>query len=472
MPSVNLARVLAFAPDQVGLGLLGLPEDQWFDRKHARIAPRELAEVMIGFANAEGGVIAIGAHGGRVHGVDSVSPEMKNSWRQAPLDFISPPFRTKMYELPCVSATSTPDNVFIVEIEATGLVHANQRDEVFLRVGDENRKLTFQQRRELLFEKGQASFEVGAVDGVLVDGLDPDLVAVYAAAVRPPSDVLLEARGLVTRTGEVTAAGLLLFGRSPQIRFPQAYVRVLRFSGHHRGTGARQQLTEDIRCEGALPRQLTEAIDTVARLLPTRRALGAGGKFESVGIIPRDAWLEGVVNAVIHRSYSALGDHIRVAIFDDRIEIESPGRFPGLVDLTDPRRIGRFARNPRIARVCADLHFGQELGEGVRRIFEEMRLAGLVAPEYAQTAGSVILRLSGDAVDEELERRMPENVREIVRAIRDLQRPSTGDLVAETGLSRPALLFRLRRLQDAGVVEWVGHSRKDPRAYWKLRRDG
>jgi ATP-dependent DNA helicase RecG len=95
--------------------------------------------------------------------------------------------------------------------------------------------------------------------------------------------------------------------------------------------------------------------------------------------------MEALVNAVVHRSYSMMGDHVRVEIFDDRIEVESPGRLPGLVDPTDPLAVTRFARNPRIARVCADLRFG----EGIRRMFEEMRIAGLADPIYHQTSGSV-----------------------------------------------------------------------------------
>ena len=166
------------------------------------------------------------------------------------------------------------------------------------------------------------------------------------------------------------------------------------------------------------------------------------------------------MNAVIHRSYNISGDHIRVDIFDDRVEIESPGRFPGLVDPRDPERITRFARNPRIARVCADLRFGQELGEGIRRMFEEMNLAGLADPGYAQTAGSVLLTLSARAVDRELERRLPESARDILRLIRDAGRASTGDVVAVTGESRPVVLRHLRALRDEGLIDWVGGHRR------------
>ena len=96
------------------------------------------------------------------------------------------------------------------------------------------------------------------------------------------------------------------------------------------------------------------------------------------------------------RSPRLAGDHTRVEIFDDRIEVTSPGRFPGIVGLADPLTAPRFARNPRIARICADLDFGQELGEGIRRMYEEMRGAGLADPLYVQGSASVQLTLSAE----------------------------------------------------------------------------
>ena len=156
-------------------------------------------------------------------------------------------------------------------------------------------------------------------------------------------------------------------------------------------------------------------------------------------------------------------------ICDDRVEIESPGRFPGIVDLNRPRGITRFARNPRITRVCADLRFGQELGEGIRRIFEEMYLAGLSDPEYTQTAGSVRLLLSYRPADRELEQRLQPRARDVLRAINAEGRLSTGDAMRVTRQSRPSALRHLRALEAEGLIEWVGRSAKDPRAYWKRR---
>lgn len=467
MHTVEVQQALDLPLSERGLALLEAREDQWFERKSGRITPRELADCLIGFANAEGGTIVLGLHKGNVEGIDR--SDRLNAWTQAGMDFADPPVRYSKERVACINGSGDPDHLLVIRVEPSPVIHANQKDEVFLRVGDENRKLTFRQRQELLFDKGQAAFEASPLSDVGQDEVDDDLLRSYVDAVRSSdADRLLAARGLTTPRGEITVAACLLFCRHPQARFPEAFVRVLRFRGVDRGTGSRQQLEREVRCEGPIPVQLRTARDEVKALQPSRRALGPEGRFVQVSLIPEDAWLEGIVNGVVHRSYSLGGDHIRVEIFDDRIEIESPGRFPGLANIEDPLEVVRFARNPRIAKVCGDLAIGQELGEGIKRMFEEMRIAGLSDPLYDQTSGSVRLTLSAIPVDRKLEERLPAGSRSLVRAIREAGRLSTGDAADVLGVSRPVAIRRLRRLEEEGLIKWVGKAKTDPRAHWEL----
>lgn len=452
--------------------LLFPTEDQWYERKSSRIAARELANEMIGFANAEGGTIAVGAHDGTIEAL-RWSTDRENDWRQAALDFTVPPVTVEMTALPVTGESDA--TILLIDIPASERLHANVRDEVYLRVGDETRQLTFGQRRELEFDKGQSNFEATTPRFIEARSLSPSLLIHETTADRLLAktgsrdiSMLLTARGLMTTDGALTVGGLLLVGEHPQAELPAAIVRVTRYRSTERTTGARQQVDFDRRFEGPLPVQLADAAEAIAARIPTRRALASSGEFSDVGAIPRDAWLEGLVNAVAHRSYSMAGDHIRVSLFPNRVEIESPGRFPGVVDLKAAEGITRFARNPRIARVLADLDFTQELGEGIRRMFEEMRLAGLAEPHYEQTAGSVRLTMTSMPLDVELERRLPPNAREILRLLRERGRGSTGALVSALGRSRPVVLGQLRALEDQGLVEWVGNSPKDPRAFWRL----
>ncbi len=468
MSDTSVAHALETDLADRGPALLALPEDQWFDRKGPRVSPRDLANLEVGMANAEGGTIVVGLYDGKVLGVDTDAAKI-NTLRQAAMDLTAPvvPARSRLVE--CVRTDGEPDHLFVVDVETSAHVHANTKDEVYLRVGDENRRLTFSQRQELIFDKGQANFDATPARGATDDDLDWELLPDYANALaHPEPGRLLVARGLQNPAGELSVAAVLLFGKEPQRFFPEAYVRVLRYLGTERKTGKEQNKTFDERCEGPIPHQLDRARKLTRAQQPAREALAPSGRFEKQGLIPEDAWLEGIVNAVIHRSYSLGGDHVRVEIFDDRIEIESPGRFPGLVDPERPESITRFARNPRIARVCSDLRIGQELGEGIRRIYEQMRVAGLEPPLYRQTQGSVRLILSADPLDERLERELPSGSRRILDAIRAAGALGTGELAELFDLARPTIIQRLKALERVGLVRWVGKSPKDPRARWML----
>ena len=215
---------------------------------------------------------------------------------------------------------------------------------------------------------------------------------------------------------------------------------------------------------------IRDAVTAVRRLLPRHRRLSDTGEFVWDPVLPEDAWLEGIVNAVLHRSYSLAGDHIRVELFPDRIEITSPGRFPGLADPRHPLSIARFARNPLIARVAIDLGIGQELGEGIRRIYEEMQAGGFTEPEYRQTSGTVTLILRAEqAVDPAVMDRLPKHAEDVLGALRESRTPmGTGDIVNSLSVNRPAVQQALRALRDEGLVEWDGQSPKDPRATWSI----
>jgi ATP-dependent DNA helicase RecG len=463
MSTTAAERALSAPPEAVGPALLALPEDQWLDRKSARISARDLANTLIAFANADGGFVIAGLHEGKVEGVGS-DAKRENEHLQANLDFCLPPVRVKTRYVACVNDAGGEDRLLVMEVHPSEAVHSNQKDEVFLRVGDENRRLSFAQRQELLYDKGQSTYEARPSEADFRT-LDRSLLESYAHALGARDSIrLLQARELATAE-RLTIAGCLLFAESPQRFLPEAFVRVIRYRGGERGTGARQQIVEDLRIEGPLPEQIIQARDAAKRLQPTRMALGSKGRFRSISLVPEDAWLEGLVNAVVHRSYSVAGDHIRVEIFNDRIEISSPGRFPGLVDSAKPLEATRFARNPRIARVCSDLNFGQELGEGIRRMFEEMRAAGLNDPAYRQTSGSVILTLLAEPAD----RKLPERARTITGALRNKERLSTGEVAELLSVSRPVAQRELAELKDAGILEWVGTSPRDPRAYWRLK---
>jgi ATP-dependent DNA helicase RecG len=182
--------------------------------------------------------------------------------------------------------------------------------------------------------------------------------------------------------------------------------------------------------------------------------------------VPEAAWLESIVNAVVHRSYT-FGDHIRVELFDDRLEVQSPGRLPGLVR-PDNIRSTRFARNPRIARAMADLRYGRELGEGVDRMYQEMERAGLPEPIFVQSTGAVRVTFLADQISARILALLPPGSERFVEHLSRTGRTTTGQAMELLGMSRPTCLQYLHRLVENGLLESVRLSRNDPRGYWRL----
>lgn len=471
--SVELTQLLQ--EDDVVEYLRTRPEDQWFDRSSSRVAARDLGNILISFANAEGGLVVIGIHDGRIEGIGRAG-KLVNDWRQAAMDFTEPPVRHKFEVIDCVTAAGKPDQLAVIEIESSERVHTNRRDETYLRVGDENRRLGPLEAQELRYDKGESTFDAALVPTSGLDVLDTELVDSFARRVRAKvsNEVVLCARGLAAKRGKAvrpTNAGILVLGRTPQTTFPEAIVRVLRYQGASRETGARANVIADRRLEGPLPAQIGAARRLLRRWLPKAMRLQPAGRFGSATLIPEFAWLEAVVNAVTHRSYSIGGDHIRVELFDDRLEVESPGRLPGLVRV-ESIRSARFARNPRIARALSDLGYGRELGEGVNRMFEEMSRVGLPDPVYVQGPASVRVILLADTMSRRVLDRLPPGSERFVEYLSRSGRVTTTEAVELLAASRPTVLRYLHDLTQAGLIQHVGTSLKDPRGYWRLVRGG
>ena len=462
MTSLQIDQALRLPEEELLARLIALPEDQWYERKSGRVQMKDLAKAVIAFANAEGGTIAVGLHDGVFEGV---SVALENSVRQIALDWSVPPVRCDVDVIP-----ARGKKLLLLRIDPGNDVHTTPGGECYLRIGDESRKLTAPQQRELSFDRGNQPYESMPVNLSVKDLSEEQLTAYQREIGSSSIGNMLVARDLVTRRGELMVATALLFDERPQREFSSAYVRVIRYAEDDRGVGASMSLIDDERIDGSIPHQIHKATEMISELLPRRQQLTSSGRFEPVDMIPRDAWLEGLVNAVVHRSYSMMGDHVRVELFPHRIEITSPGRFPGLVDPDRALEISRYARNPRIARVCADMGLTRELGEGIKRIFSEMRAIGLTDPIYSQSSSSVTLTLSAaHAIDARVFEGLPRSAPKIVDSLRLAGRDlGTGEIADMVGVARPTALRSLRELAQRGIVAWQGNSERDPRASWKL----
>jgi ATP-dependent DNA helicase RecG len=229
----------------------------------------------------------------------------------------------------------------------------------------------------------------------------------------------------------------------------------------------------DQRFAGPLSDQIARAESLMRALLPEITRLDpVTGRFVTITEIPRFAWLEAIVNAVTHRSYSLQGDCIRITVYDDRIEIQNPGRLPGPVRIDNIRHT-RFSRNPRIARSLTDLGIARELNEGVPRMFREMADADLPEPSLGQTEAGFKITLNRLSETDRV------RVRELINSVPDWMIGSIHTLIADRRVTtsqvarlskvvNPTARRHLQRLEELGLVRRIGSSAKDPHAYWEL----
>lgn len=187
-----------------------------------------------------------------------------------------------------------------------------------------------------------------------------------------------------------TLAALLLFGRDPGRWHERAGIDFVRWDGKERKTGADLNVSKRFRIEAPLSVLPDRAFEAIKPFIRERQQLH--DLFIEKLKYPTFAWQEAVVNAIAHRDYSIRGMGIEVWMFDDRMEVRSPGLPPAPVTLEAlaSRAPMHCSRNPMIVRSLTALGYMRELGEGVPRIFDEMERAGCYPPRFDAIGGAVV----------------------------------------------------------------------------------
>ncbi|USR79502.1 ATP-binding protein [Arcanobacterium pinnipediorum] len=447
-------------------------EDQWFDRKSIRIEPKKLAQTLVAFANAEGGVALVGINSGNIESVEDFPEKSSLLRRTLTAEYLQMPFPATVTECEVLDQQENVKHILVFTVSPGQNLCRTANGDVYVRKGDSSIKQTPPEVQELEYTRGSVVFEAQPCPLNLSE-LSSKFVNDFVKKVGATRGVehLLKSRGLLSHDGQVTNAACLLFSNNPSESIPGSEIRVVRYQGKERLTGNRQNIIFDKRTELPIPQAIDQAIEWVEANIPHRKSLNANNRFSYIPLAPKAAWVEGIVNAAIHRSYSYTGDHIRIEIFDDRIEITNPGSFQYATErFPNPLSTTRYARNPRIARTCTDLGYSQELGEGIKRIFQEMQTYGLTDPVYEQPPMHVKLTLPFIAKISATESgNLPKHADRVLMALRKLGGAGgTTDIATTAGIANPTARKILQSLQKQGLVSWNGKSPNDPRAFWQL----
>lgn len=390
---------------------LDTKEWQSFECKRAAVQPAKLLETVVAFANTDGGYIVIGLEDPakatgkeRLIGIseneDNVSDVLKLIDKE-----IDPQLKLwSKFELEVGNIDGIKDKLCVLNIGKSNDVHSLKKGDTFVRRGKQNVKIGSSEIIRLKYEKGSIRFEDENTTLNILDDLDMQLLEKYKLETQSQNQdnwQFLKDNGLAKSEKDefyLTKAGVLLFSKNPSITLKsKSSIKI----SHYYGTkptysGEPNFVTRPFTLEGPLLYQIEKTLDFFRELVRMSPPKLTGSVFKSSFLIPEWAFQEAVANAVIHRNYS-IQDDIQIRFFDDRIEIESPGSYPGHVTVGNIRT-ERFARNPLILRTLNRFQSAPNLdiGEGVDRIFKVMKERNLYEPIYFPPAvrpNSVLLFL-------------------------------------------------------------------------------
>lgn len=252
-----------------------------------------------------------------------------------------------------------------------------------------------------------------------------------------------------------TVGGVLLFGRDRLSHFPDAWLQAGRFDGVDRS-----HLSDQAEILSPPTEAIPEAAGFVEKHTLHGVRIGAVRR-TPLASLPPAAIREALINAVVHADYAQRGAPIRVALFDDRLEIENPGLLPFGLTLDDlPRGVSKL-RNRVVGRVFKELALVEQWGSGVQRMISACRDAGLPAPEWEEIGTRLRVTLRTTTQGATMLDPTDQGILDALAATREGLR--TREIAEAVGLSARATRSRLVRLIDAGRVREIGSGPTDPR---------
>lgn len=426
--------------------ILALQENHFSDLKSTDISPAKLTRTISSFSNADGGELFIGVEDDprRWRGFKDV--ESANSHVQTFEEFFP---LGDGYIFSFLSNNNQPGIVLKIEIQKSRSVKQASDGKVYLRRGAQNLPVIGDEANyRLKINKGIASFETETIN-IEKDVIENShKIIEFMLEVVPTSEPepwLVKQRLIIN--GHPTVAGVLLFAEEPQAILPKhCGIKLYQYATKDE-EGNREELVSDpLTIEGCLYDIIKVAVEETKALIEATRIMTPEGL--KAASYPHEALHEIVTNAVIHRDYS-ITDDIHIRVFDNRVEIQSPGTLPAHIT-TENILDERFARNGVIVRLINKFPNppNKDVGEGLNTAFKSMRDMRLRDPIIEQKGGNVLVTLKHESLGtpQELIMKFLEN-HEIItnREARE---------ICNVG-SENAMKHILKRMVDARMIDVV-----------------
>lgn len=342
-----------------------------------------LAAEISALANSEGGIIIVGVSDtGRLMGVKDLR-KLNQFISNACSQKMEPPISV-------ITENLTYNNKLVVMISVprgTNKPYAVNKSDFWIKVGADKHRASREEFRRLMQASGALYADEMAISGTGTDDVDmysfrrfyEEQYGMAIEEIGLPIDRIMSNLKLM-EGDSLTLAGLLLFAKQPELLKPQYLVKAVAFAGNDIG-GNKYLDSEDI--GGTLPVVFKEGMAFLKRNL-RKKQKGQPFNFPGILEIPEIALEEAVVNALIHRDYF-VNSGVRLFVFDNRVEIISPGRLPNTVTTENIKHGIQMVRNPILLSFVSKLKIPYRgIGSGVIRMINECRNAGIPDPELVE----------------------------------------------------------------------------------------
>lgn len=374
-----------------------------------RRLPATTGETLSAFANGSGGTLLLGlAEESGFQPTPGFDPKaIQDALARVCADDVEPPVRAPI-------TIEEVDGTPVVRLDVPELdplqkpcfvKKRGHHQGSFIRGGDGDRRLSTYEVTQLLSNRTQPKEDTRPVDGATIDDLDATLVSALVARMRARNRRAfqgLDDESVLVRLGAVakgpqggrpTLAGLLCLGNYPQQFLPQLFISFVALPGLAMGetTSDGRRFLDNQSLDGPIPMMVEDAMAAVERNMRRAAVVHGVGRTDRYDY-PLDVIRELLVNAVMHRDYSAgaLGTQVQVELYPDRLVVKSPGGLYGGVDVS---QLGTedvsSSRNAVLAKLLAEVPLGssgevvcENRGSGMHRVMYALRDAGMSPPDF------------------------------------------------------------------------------------------
>jgi ATP-dependent DNA helicase RecG len=416
----------------------------------------DVIETAVAFANTRGGRILIGIS-------DEGAPLAQSFGHEALRDYVN---RIANGTEPSVCPGAErmlfgEGEVIVLSVPEFPLKPVSTRGRCYRRSGSITRRMTPSEIAELHLHSTGQSMDAMIVPRRTRDDLDFDAVRTYMrrateqgrrsfAEQEDPWQVLRKLE-LVQSEQEITRAALLLFGKNPQSPLTQAVV--------HAGSLRENVHIMDNRIiDGSIIDQVEETVAFIKKNLHVRFEITGEPERKEIWDYPLPAIREAVINAICHRDYGDTAD-IQIKIFEDALQVWSPGGLPfdiTLEDLFDPEHSSK-PRNKLVAQVFYDLNLIERYGSGIQRILASCQDAALPIPLFENFSGGFRIKfLLADPVrsDTTTTQKTTQKVLETLREHPTAGRVELAKIIGD--ITEDGVKYHLTKLKKQGVIRRIG----------------